>query len=56
MRNARQGTGQVAVVEGEAGIGKTRLLTEIIARTSQGSGAAGSRRPAPAVDVRLGAS
>ncbi len=30
LHDARQGAGQAAIVQGEAGIGKTRLLTEII--------------------------
>ncbi|MGH3764962.1 MAG: helix-turn-helix transcriptional regulator [Pseudonocardiaceae bacterium] len=34
LHNAGQGTGQAAVLEGEAGIGKTRLLTEIIAHAA----------------------
>ncbi|MGH3786717.1 MAG: helix-turn-helix transcriptional regulator [Pseudonocardiaceae bacterium] len=34
IHDARQGTGQAAIMHGEAGIGKTRLLTEIIAHAA----------------------
>ncbi|MGH4001936.1 MAG: ATP-binding protein, partial [Pseudonocardiaceae bacterium] len=35
LRDAHRGSGQVAVVRGEAGIGKTRLLAEILAHAEE---------------------
>ncbi|MGH9269228.1 MAG: AAA family ATPase, partial [Acidimicrobiales bacterium] len=35
VAQARQGVGGAVVVEGEAGIGKTRLVTELLAATGE---------------------